>query len=73
MNINKKELELLNGRLTPPAKGKNTNMMYNVAKGFLWFIYGLVNIICTTIEISFTVLCLLTLPKRRKRRKRKWF
>lgn len=77
MNINKKEFELLNdikSNKKPHSLGRITNILYNMIKSFMWFVYGFTCIICTIIEIITWTLCILTIPQRRKRRRKKgWF
>lgn len=77
MNINKKEFEYLNdiqNSKKPHTLGRIANTSSNILKGLLWFIYGMTCIICTTIEVITWTFCILTIPHRRKRRRKKgWF
>lgn len=76
-NTNKKEFEYLNNiqdNKKAPLMGRVANTSSNILKVLLWFIYGLTCVICTTIEVVTWTFCILTIPHRRKRRKKKgWF
>jgi hypothetical protein len=76
-DTNKKEFEFLNNiqdNKKAPLMGQVINILYNIVKGFMWFVYGLTCVICTTIEIITWIFCILTIPRRRKRRRKKgWF
>lgn len=77
MNINKKEFEYLNdiqNSKKPNILERIANILYNIVKSFMWFIYVITCVICAIIEIITWTLCILTIPQRRKRRRKKgWF
>lgn len=77
MKTNKKEFEYLNnikGNKKASKMGQVGNILYNILKGFMWFVYGFTCVICTIIEVITWTFCILTIPHRRKRRRKKgWF
>lgn len=76
-DTNKKEFEFLNniqGNKKAPLMGRVANTSSNILKGFMWFVYGFTCVVCTIIEIITWTFCILTIPHRRKRRRKKgWF
>lgn len=77
MNTNKKEFDFLNdiqSNKKPHTLGRIANILYDIIKGFMWFVYGFTCVICTIIEVITWTFCILTIPRRRKRRRKKgWF
>lgn len=72
MNINKQELNILNGKPTRPNTGRAGNTIYSIAKFILKLAYIITCVICSIIEAVCWSIAILTLPKR-KRKSKRWF
>ena len=76
MKTNKQELNILNNKKSTrhAKKWRANTTLIDIISVFMHIVYGITCIVCSTIEAVYFVLCILTIPHRRKRRRKKgWF